>query len=127
MHSKQSRELARVLATVVLAGMQPVVARAANGTVSTVQALSAPPGWIYVVGVGANGTADPVGEFTVCARGPVTCLPGVTITVDFTRCPDIRIANFQPFPGLFSAGCRKVSAVTGPNGLARFRIVGNAV
>jgi hypothetical protein len=72
-----------------------------------------------------NGVVDPLGEFTVEVLHDGQPLVGTTIQMDFLTCPDIRIANVQPFPGMSTSNCM-VSATTDNNGVATFRIVGNA-
>lgn len=124
MHLVKSRtQQITVCAVLSMIAPAPFMMGTARGESATGETISARP-VIYVVG--QNGlAADPFGEFTVCYRGPAGCIAGAPVTVDFTRCPDIRIAQFQPFVSFISCGV--VRATTGSDGLARFRIVGHAV
>ena len=81
-----------------------------------------------VVGHDGAGNADALGEFTVKALNrfgnPVSM---VVISFDFTSCPGLRITRTQLQPGQYSQCVNSaaiVYALTGGDGIARFRIVG---
>jgi len=84
------------------------------------------PGGILLVGM-KNGVADPAGSFNVVIRdGSNDPMPNVTVELDLTDTPDLRLSNTQPHPGLTATNCRKVSAQTDALGSATFIVVGSA-
>ena len=87
------------------------------------------PGLITLVARGADGTADPIGTFTVFVRD-FNNVPSENemVSLDFQNCPDIRLCIDQDDPRV-TVDCagRSVSARTGPDGAASFRVIGCAV
>src|SRR5437879_5500436 len=91
-----------VLAWVCCVGLAtPAVADCHFCDPSPCACIDAPPG-ILLVGT-ANGIADPRGQFSVhafdAAFNPVS---GSSILIDFSGCPDTRVAQAQPYPGVKS-------------------------
>ena len=92
----------------------------------------------YIAVVGStNGTPDACsdnrcGNFSVTVRDSANnVLPGTTVTIDFSACPDIQIACDQltAVTGQAYLGGGKVSGVTNSYGQFTFRVIGasNAV
>jgi hypothetical protein len=86
------------------------------------------PDHIVLVACGADGSADPLGTFTLhlvdYGGGPVSY---ANVALDFHACPDIRICNHQGDPNV-STDCtyRTVRAFTDMDGRVTFQVIGCA-
>ena len=85
---------------------------------------SSPPG---VSLVGHSGAPDPAGSVTYVirdlARNPV---PGSLVYLDFSACPELRLATDAVAPGFFlNCASNSIYGVTNMSGEVTFRIVGS--
>ena len=82
------------------------------------------PTFIDVVGT-HGGIPDPLGQFSVIVRDLANNpMPGVQVTIDFSQCPDTRVALAQGAGLAVHAANNAVSRVTNAAGVAVFTIVG---
>lgn len=84
------------------------------------------PSHVTLVGLGPAGPDSAVGHVTCVIRDLANNpMPGSVVTLDFSACTDIAIADDQRDPRLFAdCSARCVSAVTDVNGIARFTVIG---
>jgi hypothetical protein len=91
-------------------------------------ANSSVPPLITLVGLGADGSADPLGTFTAVMRdfNNVPILNSAVV-LDFSRCPDIRLCADQHDPNVtVDCAAHTLWKLTNINGQATFRVVGCA-
>ena len=92
-------------------------------------ANSSVPKVLVLVGRGPDGTADPIGEFRVILRDAAyTPVEGTIVTIDFGNCSDERVCSDQSPDATVDCADHWVVDATqsGPDGVARLRIVGSA-
>jgi hypothetical protein len=86
------------------------------------------PDLITLVARGAGGDADPLGTFTVVVRD-FNNVPeqNMEVVLDFSQCPDIRLAADQVDPHVtVDCAARSIGKLSGVNGEATFRVIGSA-
>jgi hypothetical protein len=90
-------------------------------------ATSAVPSHVLIVGT-HGGTPDSAGQFSIIVRDAGNNpLAGVTVTLDFSRCSDVRLANTQTAGTTLSCAHNSVSRTTDAAGQASFNIVGASI
>jgi hypothetical protein len=101
---------------------------AARATAKIDPCNSEAPGLITLVGLGADGSADPLGSFTVDVRD-FNNVPqqNSRVVLDFSGCPDIRVCADQRDPSV-TVDCvaHTLMKLTDVNGQATFSVVGCA-
>lgn len=118
-----SRALFAVLASILCLGL------ASKATAKVDPCNSDAPGLIILVGLGADGSADPLGAFTVNVRDfnnvPVE---NSQVVLDFSGCPDSRLCADQHDPNVtVNCAAHSISRLTNVNGQATFRVLGCAI
>ena len=86
------------------------------------------PDLITIVGRNAGGTADPLGVFTVIVRN-FNNVPRLNneVVLDFSTCPDIRLAADQLDPNVVvDCSARTLAKLSDLHGEATFRVIGAA-
>jgi len=84
------------------------------------------PNHILVVARGPNGADTAMGRATVVIRDlAANPVPGVTVTIDFSACPDVAISQDQ-LDARYTVDCGllTVTAVTDADGRADFTVLG---
>lgn len=108
--------------------LAPFAAHAWAGTACppSAQQSLAPPG---IALVGHAGAPDPAGNFTYVVRDVVgNPVPGSTVVLDFSQCPDARLASDVLAPGTYlDCARRTIRGVTNQAGEVTFRIVGSGL
>ena len=85
------------------------------------------PAFVSVVGT-QYGVPDPSGTFTVTLRDATHApCPGISVTVDFSGCSDVRLALVQAPGAVLLPGSNGVRVPTDDNGVATFRVVGAGI
>jgi hypothetical protein len=115
--------LAVILATAALLGLTTAVAASPPDPANSY----APP-LITIVGLGPDGSADPLGTFTVVVRDFNNVpMRNVDVVLDFSRCPDIRLCA-DPHDPSVTVDCiaHTLMKLSDANGQATFRVVGFA-
>ena len=87
------------------------------------------PDLLTLVARGPDGSADPLGTFTVMVRGynnePVE---NASVILDFRRCTDLRVCSDQLDPNvLVDCISRTVRTLSDAQGRATFRVIGRAI
>ena len=110
-----------IAAVVTLASFSAGAALASPPDVAT----SSYPSQIRLVG-SAQGTPDVLGTATYVIRRHGDPHPGCAVFIDFSQCPDVRLASDVLFPGVVvNCSSRHVYGVTDVDGVVTFRIVAN--